>query len=198
MLNALLTRENLTRENLTYATFGLLAFVVASSKRLLLFNEEILVGVSFLCFLWFSLTYMREAVESTFALRNAAIESDFEQFLAKKERWIFLIAVELVLGHNDRTKERLFETLILQKFHAMAKAQGINVQSNMRLSIADKLDVLEETKDSMTRTVQSKIVGGIRGLVMERIVKDRVTANQLPKQFVRYGITQLKTRKKLS
>lgn len=66
--------------------FAFLAFCVLSSKHIILYNEELLVAVSFLAFVLFSLYYFGNTVRESLDERRDGIKSELERFsLLKRE-----------------------------------------------------------------------------------------------------------------
>lgn len=177
-----------TRENLTLFGFGALAFIALSSKQIILYNEEILVALSFLFFLLFSLTYFREAVEETFTARSEAIQADFQSYLDQKRKWIYLLAVETALGYSQ-SPTQLLSQFASNQGTAIAKYQETNVQTQVVSSIAQKLEVLETTKRAMERKIQSGLGKGLRSGVLEEYSKSKGT---LKSKFVKFGVSSLK------
>jgi len=73
-------------QNKTLILASTLAFLVCSSKNLIIYNEEILVALSFLCFVFFSFSSFQESVKETFESRQAIIQQELEQMaLLKRE-----------------------------------------------------------------------------------------------------------------
>lgn len=55
-----------------------LVFIVASSKSIIIYNEEILVAISFVCFILFSLRYFGENVSNSLNERGSLIKTDLQ------------------------------------------------------------------------------------------------------------------------
>lgn len=183
---------SLTRDNLILFGFGFLAFVVLSSKRIILYNEEILVALSFLFFLMFSLTYFREAVEETFTSRSDSIKADLQTYLDQKRKWIYLLAVETAVGYS-KAPNHLLAGFAKDQGIAIANYQEANVQNQLVSSIAEKLEVLEATKRTMERQVQSSLGKGFRSGVLEHYFKSKKTWNDsTKKKFFQSSVKRLK------
>ena len=63
-----------------------LALCVVSSKHILIYNEELLVLLSFVAFVVFCSHTMSETVHSTFQARSAAIEQELQAYLKLQVR----------------------------------------------------------------------------------------------------------------
>lgn len=179
---------SLTRENIVLFGFGFLAFVALSSKRIILYNAEILVALSFLLFLLFSLTYFRESVEEMFVSRSESIQSDFQSYLDQKRKWIYLLAMETALTSTKAPNQLLFQ-FSSDQGASIAKYQEINLQNRVISGITEKLETLEVTNRSMTRKVQSGLGKGLRSGVLEEYSKSK---GGLKKKFLQFGVSSLK------
>jgi hypothetical protein len=75
-------------QNKTLILASTLVFLVLSSKNIIIYNEEILVALSFLCFVLFSFSAFKESVTQTFADRRNLIHQELEQMLVLKAQTI--------------------------------------------------------------------------------------------------------------
>lgn len=75
-------------QNKTLILASTLVFLVLSSKNIIIYNEEILVALSFLCFVLFSFSAFQESVTQTFADRRNLIHQELEQMLVLKAQTI--------------------------------------------------------------------------------------------------------------
>jgi F0F1-type ATP synthase membrane subunit b/b' len=60
--------------------FAFLAFCVLSSKHIIIYNEELLVAISFLAFVLFSLHYFGNTVRESLDERRDGIKAELERF----------------------------------------------------------------------------------------------------------------------
>lgn len=72
-------------QNKTLILSATLAFFVCSSKNIIIYNEEILVALSFLFFVVFSFHAFQDAVKTTFESRRTLILNELTQMLVVKE-----------------------------------------------------------------------------------------------------------------
>lgn len=70
--------------------FGILALSVLSSKQILLYNEEIIVALSFIAFVLFTRRNFSETIKGIFDERSFAILKELEQSLVISEMKILL------------------------------------------------------------------------------------------------------------
>jgi F0F1-type ATP synthase membrane subunit b/b' len=64
--------------------FAFLAFCVLSSKHIIIYNEELLVAVSFLAFVLFSLHYFGNTIQESLDERRDGIKAELERFFFLK------------------------------------------------------------------------------------------------------------------
>lgn len=64
--------------------FAFLAFCVLSSKHIIIYNEELLVAVSFLAFVLFSLHYFGTTITESLDERRDGIKAELERFFLLK------------------------------------------------------------------------------------------------------------------
>ena len=75
----------LTNERIRPYIFIFLAFCVLSSKNILIYNEETLVAISFLCFTIFVYRYFGNTVKESLNERSSAIQQELQNFLTIKQ-----------------------------------------------------------------------------------------------------------------
>jgi hypothetical protein len=74
-----------TNEKLRLYIFGFLAFCVLSSKNIIIYNEETLVALSFLCFIFFVSRYFGTTIKDSLNERSQVIQQELQNFLNIKE-----------------------------------------------------------------------------------------------------------------
>ena len=75
----------LLQQNASTLLFGSLAFLVLSSKNIIIYNEEILIGLSFLAFLLFSSMTMGESIREAFTFRKETIQKELQTLHSTRE-----------------------------------------------------------------------------------------------------------------
>ena len=73
------------QQNLAYILGGTLLFLVCSSKNILIYNEELLIALSFLAFIATSAHTMGDAIAETFQTRADQIQTELQAFFVAKE-----------------------------------------------------------------------------------------------------------------
>ena len=75
----------LIQQNASTLLFGGLTFLVLSSKNIIIYNEEILIGLSFIAFLIFSSITLGESIREAFTFRKETIQKELQKYLDVKE-----------------------------------------------------------------------------------------------------------------
>lgn len=93
---------------LTPYIFAFLAFCVVSSKHIIIYNEEILVALSFLLFALFVSYYFGNNIKESLDERSKAIQSELQNFLTlKKDCLDELLKIYKKAGLSKITLENL-------------------------------------------------------------------------------------------
>ena len=74
-----------SNEKLRPYIFAFLAFCVVSSKHIIIYNEEILVALSFFLFIIFVSHYFGNNIKESLDERSKAIQSELQNFLTLKK-----------------------------------------------------------------------------------------------------------------
>ena len=75
----------LSNEKIRPYIFAFLAFCVVSSKHIIIYNEEILVSLSFFCFIVFVAYYFGDTIKESLDERSITIKSELQNFLNLKQ-----------------------------------------------------------------------------------------------------------------
>lgn len=151
-----------------------LALCVVSSKHILIYNEELLVLLSFVAFVVFCSHTMSETVHSTFQARSAAIEQELQAYLKLQEEY----AQDLVSEH---TNHLALSTVVHQV--------GVFTCAELATSSCDLQAVFNHRVHSIVKkvhmehqlfllTTQTRLAKGLRGLVFDQ--KQRLQLSHVP------------------
>jgi len=150
-----------TNDKLRLYLFAFLAFCVASSKNIIIYNEETLVAFSFFLFVIFVSRYFGTTIQESLNERSQAIQQElqnffnlqqnsFQELLAEHQKILGLVdGVESVAkftttqlnGFKTLTEKALrsvFQTEIQAKFKTLAFSK-IMIQQNLQALFAETL-----------------------------------------------------------
>ena len=152
----------MTNEKLRPYIFGFLAFCVLSSKHIIIYNEEILVALTFFAFVYFVYRYFGQTIQESLDERSQGIQQELESFSVLKKT-----ALEELL--QEHSKVGLLSGA-LQSLTAFTAAQVQNacvtgnktLQSVIAQDMSKKLSTLAQASGPLqlewqTRMAQSQV-----------------------------------------
>jgi F0F1-type ATP synthase membrane subunit b/b' len=111
-----------TNKKIAPYIFAFLAFCVVSSKHIIIYNEEILVALSFLFFVIFVSYYFGNNIKESLDERSTVIQSELQNFLTLKKNCLNELFKEY--------KKASFSKQILQNLTNFTKLQLKNKSKN--------------------------------------------------------------------
>ena len=170
-----------SNKKLTPYIIGFLAFCVVSSKHIIIYNEEILVALSFLLFVIFVSYYFGNTIKESLDERSTAIQSELQNFLSLKKDSLNTLYKEhkktslskqilqnitnftsLQLKNKTAGSEKALKTLFSQTINTKLKNlsnSNLNVKSQLHKIIADQLLPAVLVKTSLLKNTNK---GGLR------------------------------------
>ena len=125
------------QQNLAYILGGTLLFLVCSSKNILIYNEELLIALSFLAFIATSAHTMGDAIAETFQTRADQIQTELQAFFVAKETLYQEVKHQIQMQQTLAQSMTALGTLVqhqLQDLHTqrakLSKIQYKHVQSH--------------------------------------------------------------------
>jgi len=157
----------LLQQNASTLLFGSLAFLVLSSKNIIIYNEEILIGLSFLAFLFFSSMTMGESIREAFTFRKETIQKELQKYLDVKEALVQDLLIEykktLALGAQiAQLREQSCQEL--KTLHSTREA---GLQATFATQVRNKLHILSQIEQKGQETVQRNWQQGLKYGVLE-------------------------------
>jgi hypothetical protein len=163
------------------ALYSFLAFVVASSKNIIIYNEEIIILINFIAFLYFMYSTTSVSVVESLQERSDAIKHEFQRFLDLKKE----LLLTLISAHK---KQKEFDLSLLamagtNEIKFISQAAENVAQSRVYSKVMSKLKRLVQTKQSFTDSMQSSISNSFEASVLENFQNARLQA-QLKNQAI--------------
>lgn len=148
-----------------------LLFSVASSKAIIIYNEETVVALSFLTFVIFSFNYFGNLVKESLDERSSLIRGSLENFHRLKEESL----QELLLQHKQiKQLKKTFPSVgsFTQKqlSYSSASASKItNLHNQFCFSVQQKLSYFQSSKSLLQQGLQKSIALTIPTIVVTKI-----------------------------
>jgi len=162
-------------QNKTLIGASTLAFFVLSSKNIIIYNEEILVALSFLCFVIFSFSSFQESIKQTFEDRQHTIQQELEQMLVAKEQTIAHLQEQLSTKFTIVDKLQQLKTVSVQE---LENAQTLRLQAfeaSVQKKCVQKLQTLLSLEKQFQHEMHNKIQRSFQKSVLEYFQKNAAT-----------------------
>lgn len=163
----------LRRDNLVLLALGFIVFLVLSSKQIILYNEEILVAVSFFLFLVFSVQNMSQSLADTLDDRSEALKNELNSYFQAREAWL----IRSIEDHQSRLgQDKIIQKISIDSFLILAIAvdkRYRSISSAFLNQTQQKLKNLWVSRRSFQQELQAIISSGFRRAVLEKYQKSK-------------------------
>jgi hypothetical protein len=180
------SEEGNMRDRRSNIFIGLLIFFVFSSKHIIIYNEEILVVLSFLAFIFFSSRMLNESIENSLNERSLAIYTELQNSVVLKEN----LLSELVGEHKKQLILHEFLTGLREFF--LNELYQISIKREKCLNfvlvnqLQQKLEVLTFSQNITQENLQTTLLKGFRGSLLEEFyVSKKTLKSKLLQQAIR-------------
>lgn len=148
----------LIKKNITLIFYLVLAFCVVSSKNILIYNEELLVVLSSVAFLFFVYHYFGDAISEFLDSRRNAIKYELQKFMDLQQESL----KEQISEHKKlfqlHSTLQSFTNFTAQELAAMSKRGKIAVNYTFRSQISQKLNTVSSLLSSNTQTLLQQVL----------------------------------------
>ena len=146
--------------------FGFLIFCVVSSKHIIIYNEEILVALSFFLFVFFVSKYFGDNIKESLDERSKAIKIELKNFLNLKQESLNELLTEykkVFFLKKALNVICLFTNSSLEKCNFKAES-GLNVSFSQQ--IKQKLKTLSYSKLNLELKLQQVMARNLLNVVL--------------------------------
>ena len=176
-------------QNKTLILASTLVFLVLSSKNIIIYNEEILVALSFLCFVLFSFSAFQESVTQTFADRRNLIHQELEQMLVLKAQTIQQLHQEYKHSLHLVTSLEGLKTGAIQELESSQDQRIQAFKGGMQKKCVQKVLHLLNLEKQFQHEVHNKIQRSFQQSVLDYFQKHQ---SSLTPQLIDQACAQLK------
>lgn len=151
--------------------FAFLAFCVLSSKHIIIYNEELLVAISFLAFVVFTFNYFGDTVKESLDERRIGIKSELERFFLLKKESLKELALEHEKVSSLRKGLVSLKTFTREEAEAGAKRSIETLKETLSQQIRQRLTQLSFSNLPLQTKWQNRVASSQLGMVLANLEK---------------------------
>ena len=152
-----------------YYLFAFLAFCVCSSKHILIYNEETLVLLSFVAFLFFISHYYGNTIKESLNERGLVIKGEREDFIVRKEKSLKELLQEyqklLFVKKNLQPLSQLTD----QQLNSASESGSLQLDLTFSQQVNEKLEKLPASKTNFQQTLQQVMTTNLLDVVLVQL-----------------------------
>ena len=149
--------------------FLFLVFCVLSSKHIIIYNEETLVALSFLAFVFFISHYFGTTIQESLSERSETIKSELQNFLTlKQESLQELLKEHHRISHLKATFDGL-SSFTQKELLPIGKSSAASCHRLISQQIEQKLQTLAFSRSALQQRLQQLMAKNILSLVLVQI-----------------------------
>jgi hypothetical protein len=165
---------------------SLLAFITLTSKSFIIFNEEVLVLLSFLAFFATCQINLQETVKEVFQARRDGIQVELQNYLIMKEGSFGGFSNEYGEQNGLRKTVQQLGTFSCREVFLIGEGRETSLLTTCKAQVQQKLRSLWSVGQAFQLEIQKTLAGGLRGVVLEKFNRlKRSLKIQLVKQALR-------------
>lgn len=172
--------------------FGL-SFLVLSSKQIIVYNEEILVALTFTGFIWFVAKYYGKDIAESLDERASGIQTELERGLNLQQDFL---NESLKVHQNTLAFVDVCDTLnqfVQKDVKDLQKSREHNVGGNFQNQIHSQLVHLSHANVNLMPRMQATWANGFRASVYEKV---KTSKKSIHKAWIKQSVKSLKKLKK--
>lgn len=151
--------------------FAFLAFCVLSSKHIIIYNEELLVAISFLAFVLFTFNYFGDTVKESLDERRMGIKVELERFFLLKKESLKELAMEHQKVSSLRKGLLSLKSFTREEAEAGAKRSVDALKETLSQQIRQRLNQLSFSSLPLQTKWQERVASSQLGMVLANLEK---------------------------
>ncbi len=151
--------------------FAFLAFCVLSSKHIIIYNEELLVAISFLAFILFTFSYFGDTVKESLDERRVGIKAELERFFLLKKGSLKELAMEHGKVSSLRKGLASLKSFTRDESEAGAKRSIDALREALSQQIRQRLSQLSLSSLPLQTKWQERVASSQLGTVLANLEK---------------------------
>lgn len=169
-----MSTSSFTTNGLYVLGAGLL-FLVLSSKNILIYNEELLILLSFIAFVATSAHTMGDSVADTFASRRALIQDELQAFFTTKETLLHEVKQHTMLQTALAKSMQALGTLVQNDLHALHVQRDMTVKHAVQSHTMTQLQQMMEGAQASYARVHTLSAAAYKFMMIDAYHMDKAS-----------------------